>query len=668
LAFGCAKTFFLVLDKSYDHSTKEQQDRLLEASLRRITWQQRLRYSFDNSMSRGPIALIGWLFLASSFVIFTVAFVVWVTGIGVQIDEKGDKSYFGFWQLTWMALMRTIDSGTVTGDSGTPAYLVAMLVVTAAGIFLVSSLIGIITSGLDARLTELRKGKSVVIEQDHTLILGWSPQIFPIISELALANANRSKACIVVLADQDKVEMEDEIRARVGKLGRTQVVCRSGSPIDLTALEMGNPHQARSVIVLAPAVDDPDSEVIKTVLALTNNPNRRKDAFHIVAVIRDERNLEAAKLVGKDEAHFVLAGDLISRITVQTCRQSGLSVVYTELLDFGGDEIYIQAVPELTGKTFGEGLFAFEDSSLMGLVNRAGEVLINPPMSTRIEAGDQLIVISEDDDTIKLSGLKPRVDLNAILAPRALEVAAEHTLILGWNRQAITILQELDQYVAPGSSVTIVADLEMPDELLRERGSIKRQTLLFESGDTTDRRTLEALEVIKFDHVIVLAYSDTLGVQQADAKTLITLLHLREMSYRAGRDLSIVSEMLDNGNRELAEVTNADDFIVSDKLISLMLSQVSENKKLAQVFRLLFSSDGSELYLRPASSYVKPGVGINFYTVLEAARQRNEVAIGYRIQADARDASKAYGVKVNPKKSDRLNFAPEDQVLVLAEG
>jgi ion channel POLLUX/CASTOR len=635
--------------------------------LRRITWQERLRYSFDNSMSRGPIALIGWLFLASAFVIFTVAFVVWATGIGVQIDDKGEKSYFNFWQLTWMGLMRTIDSGTVTGDSGTPAYLIAMLVVTAAGIFLVSSLIGIITSGLDARLTELRKGRSVVIETDHTLILGWSPQIFPIISELALANANRRNACIVVLADQDKVEMEDEIRARVGKLGRTRVVCRSGSPIDLTALEMGNPHQARSVIVLAPEVDDPDSEVIKTVLALTNNPNRRSDPFHIVAVIRDERNLEAARLVGKDEAHFVLAGDLISRITVQTCRQSGLSVVYTELLDFGGDEIYIQAVPELTGKTFGESLFAFEDSSVMGMVNRAGTVLINPPMNTRLEAGDQLIVISADDDTIKLSNLSPSIDLNAILAPRALEVAPEHTLILGWNRQAITILQELDQYVASGSSVTIVADQEMPDELLRERASIKRQTLLFESGDTTDRRTLEALEVVKFNHVIVLAYSDTLGVQQADAKTLITLLHLREISDRAGRDLSIVSEMLDNGNRELAEVTKADDFIVSDKLISLMLSQVSENKKLAEVFRYLFSSDGSELYLRPASSYVKPGTDVNFYTVLEAARQRNQVAIGYRIQADSRDASKAYGVKVNPKKLSRVNFTLEDQILVLAE-
>ena len=43
--------------------------------------------------------------------------------------------------------------------------------------------------------------------------------------------------------------------------------------------------------------------------------------------------------------------------------------------------------------------------------------------------------------------------------------------------------------------------------------------------------------------------------------------------------------MLDVRNRELAEVTQADDFIVSDKLVSLMLAQVSENKDLTRGLR-----------------------------------------------------------------------------------
>ena len=61
---------------------------------------------------------------------------------------------------------------------------------------------------------------------------------------------------------------------------------------------------------------------------------------------------------------------------------------------------------------------------------------------------------------------------------------------------------------------------------------------------------------------------------------------------RPASRLSIVSEMMDLRNRALAQIARADDFIVSDKLVSLMMSQLSENKNLDQVFRVLFSSEG----------------------------------------------------------------------------
>ena len=57
-----------------------------------------------------------------------------------------------------------------------------------------------------------------------------------------------------------------------------------------------------------------------------------------------------------DKVQAVLTGDLIARVVAQTSRQSGLSVVYTELLNFGGDEIYFKEEPALVGRTFGESL------------------------------------------------------------------------------------------------------------------------------------------------------------------------------------------------------------------------------------------------------------------------------------------------------------------------
>ena len=632
---------------------------------------ERLRYAFDNSMSRGAIALIGYLGLVSVGLIVLFSLIV----VLFHIAPAGGNQP-GFLEAAWLSLMRTLDSGTMGGDEGW-SFRVAMLGVTLGGIFIVSALIGVINNGIEDKLTELRKGRSFVVERDHTLILGWSPKIFTILSELVIANESRARPRIVVLAEKDKVEMEDEIRSQVGDTKNTRIICRTGSPLDLKDLEIVNPRQSRSIIVLAPESENPDPEVIKTILALTNNPDRRPEPYHVVAEIEDPRNLEVARMVGRDEAQLIATGDLISRIIVQTSRQSGLSVVYMELLDFGGDEIYFQEEPKLAGRTFGEALLAYEDSCVLGLRHRDGRIRLNPPMDARIEPGDQVIAISEDDDTVRVSGdLEPwetlearlGVAADAIREGRARAPRPERTLILGWNGRGVAIVRELDRYVTPGSSATVVADAAgARAEIERECGDLANQTISFIEADTTSRRVLDGLGLTGYDQIVLLCYSDTLDDQEADARTLITLLHLRDIAEKGGHDFRIVSEMLDVRNRELAEVTQADDFIVSNKLTSLMLAQVSENRDLNAVFADLFDPEGSEVYLKPAGGYVEPGREVSFYTVVAAARRRGEVAIGYRLSAHAGNAAKAYGVVVNPKKPEKVAFSERDWVIVLAE-
>ncbi len=629
--------------------------------MRQVRFTDRLRYAFDNSMSRGAIALIGYLGLASLALIGLAALIIVLFNIAP--DGEGQP---GFLEAAWLSLMRTLDSGTMGGDAG-QGFRGAMLFVTLGGIFIVSALIGVINNGIEDKLTELRKGRSFVLERDHTLILGWSPKVFTILSELVLANENRTKPRVVILAEKDKVEMEDEIADKVGSTGKTRIICRTGTPLDLNDLEIVNPHAARSIIILAPESEEPDSEVIKSILAITNNPHRRPEPYHIVAEIDEPRNLEVARMVGRDEAQLVVTGDLISRIIVQTSRQSGLSVVYTELLDFGGDEIYFQEEPQLVGRTFAEALLAYEDSAIMGLRFRDGRIQLNPPMDTRIAAGDQVIAIAEDDDTVRLSDRRLEIDEGAIQSSRPSDPRPEKTLLLGWNERGATILEELDRYVAQGSELVLVADIEGLEERLARDISLQNQRLTVREADTADRRVLNGLGVEGFEQIIILCYSDVLGIQEADARTLITLLHLRDIAEKGGHDFRIVSEMLDVRNRELAEVTQADDFIVSNKLTSLMLSQISENKELSAVFADLFDPEGSEIYLKPAADYVETGRSVTFYTVAEAARRRGEVAIGYRHLALSKDASQSYGVAVNPKKSDKVTFAAEDQIIVLAE-
>ena len=631
----------------------------------KYSFRQRFGYWFDNLMARGTPALIGMLFVASLAVVSLAGLVISLFGF----NQEGEDGRLSIGEAIWQSLMRTLDSGTMGGDTGT-GFRWVMLLVTIGGIFIVSTLIGVLSSGLEAQIDRLRKGRSLVLENDHTVILGWTPQVFTIISELVVANENRKGgAAIVVMADQDKVQMEDAIRERIPDTKNTRIICRSGSPIDLTDIEIVSPHTARSIVVL-PEGSDPDTHVIKSVLALTNSPNRRAEPYHIVTQIRDPKNMDVVGMIGqRDIVQPVLTNELIARVVAQTSRQSGLSIVYTELMNFGGDEIYFKQEPALTGKTYSDALLAYEDSAVMGLRRADGTAQMNPPMDSTLQSGDAVIAVSADDDTVRIAAHPAAVDASVIHSngTRA-KAAPEKCLILGWNRSSATILRELDSYVAKGSLVTVVTDLPNLDKQIRGyAGKLINQKVEVKEGDTTDRALLKSLNIPDYDHVIVLAYSQ-LEPQEADAKTLVTLLHLRDMAEKDETPFSIVSEMLDLRNRELAEAAQVDDFIVSEHLVSLMMAQLSENRGLLPVFTDIFDPEGAEIYLKPIGDYVEAGKPVNFQTVVAAANQRGETAIGYRIQGESHDAEKSYGIHTNPKKSAAVTFVPEDKVIVIAEG
>src|SRR3954452_18249532 len=116
-------------------------------------WRHRLRYWFDSTMSRGTPALIGWLGLASALLVATVS------GLALLL-APGDLGGHGGWHgVLWMSLLRTLDPGTMGGDQGGLVFLGLMLLVTLGGIFIVSSLIGVLTTGLESKITVLRKGR-----------------------------------------------------------------------------------------------------------------------------------------------------------------------------------------------------------------------------------------------------------------------------------------------------------------------------------------------------------------------------------------------------------------------------------------------------------------------------------------------------------------------------
>lgn len=642
----------------------------------RTSLRLRLRYRFDHLVAGGTTALIGWLALACLAVVVPASIVL------VWADRRAPTTPSGRLAAVWVSVGQTLKIG---GAVGPPLYVLASVALALVALLFVSALVSLITTGINRRIMALRLGHSTVIERRHTVVLGWSDQVFPVIGELVAAHANQRRSALAVLAPMDKVAMEEEISTHVTDTGRTRIICRTGRTTDPTELARVSPQTAKAVLVLPPGGDTGDAHVVKTLLALGAAVPGAAGTV-VVAAVRDSRNHATARLAAGPGGHVLCVDDIVARLLVQTARQPGLSLVYQELLDFEGDEFYTTAAGDLAGRTFGEALLAFTTSSVVGLLRADGGVALNPDPGTAIGASDRLVVISQDDDTAVPADAASYVDEDAIVTALPRTPAPERLLLLGWNRRAPLVLEQLDEYVGPGTTLDVVAlGDEATVRTAREVAADRRRLeVAFRSGDITDPRVLEKLDVPSYDGVLVIGetgraapatgtaaalaapLTEREAETEADDRTLVTLLHLRAIGQAAHRELTLTTEMSDDGNRLLAPARAGADFIVSGRLISLLMTQISESHYLAAVFEELFRAEGHELYLKPVTDYVRAGREVTFATVVASARRRRACAVGYRLRAEAATGP-AYGVRINPDKRQRIRFAEGDWLIVLAE-
>ncbi|MBB4981260.1 CASTOR/POLLUX-related putative ion channel [Streptomyces nymphaeiformis] len=616
--------------------------------------EDRFRYWFDTTLTRGIAALCGWLALAC------LALVVPVSTVLAWTDQRTPASLGARIAAVWRNTGQTMRLG---GEVGPPLRVALSVLLALIALFYVSTLVSLITTGLTDRIIALNRGHARILESGHTVVLGWSEQLPTVVSELVAARTDRSRRVIAVLADRDKPAMEEDLRATAGATGRTRIVCRTGRPTEPAALARVSPATADSVLVLPG--DDPrdDTEVVKSLLSLSAAVGEA-NPVRVVAAVRDDRFLHAARLAGGPRATVLDMDDIAARLLVDCARQPGLSLVHQELLDFAGHEFHTLRDPGLPGRTFDEAARACPVSTAVGIVHADGTVALNPPRSTPLLDDDTLLVIAEDERSTHLSVTPAPYDPTALAqAPPATPARPERILLLGWNRRAPRIAAQLARRTPPGSVLDVVA--EPRTATLTGIRSVTatvggRLSVLHRSGDPTLRETTDALDLARYDTVIVLGPDHRPGGTDPDDRTLVTLLHLRAGQQASGLRVPVVTEFTDDRNRLLAPPAPGSDFVVGGRLIGLLMTQISQNPHLTAVFEELLAPDGNTLRLRPAAHYVTTGRTTSFATVAESAARQGAVAIGYRATVSDGD-----GLCVNPPKTHVRRWHPEDQVVVI---
>ena len=345
---------------------------------RKIGLKNKIQGIFEETLSKGTVSIITWLAVAMILIVVLFSFIQ----IVMNLKPNADVDSLNLFEAMWQNFVHVIDTGAL-GNDQLWGYRIVSIVVTLFGVLIFGALVGVLTTGLDNLFIEIRKGKTEIVKKDFTLILGWNPTIFKIISELVISNANHKNKKIVILSKNDKIKMEDEINLRINqkellknfhdplggrnkKTYQTKIYCRSGNIIDLDDLNIVHPENAESIIILSEEEGKSDINTIKCILAL------RKKAKKIITEIKDENNKELMDFCFHNEENdnilYIPSEKWLSRITAQASRQPGFSVIATEILNYDKDEIYFSKVEKnIIGKTFKEVSLNCTTSIVLGI-------------------------------------------------------------------------------------------------------------------------------------------------------------------------------------------------------------------------------------------------------------------------------------------------------------
>ena len=612
---------------------------------------ERLNYQVDKIITKGSLSIIIALSLIVVFIIFLLTSLIWLLG-----SNPNESFLDQLWIYFNTGFGRKVEQGTWV-------YRIVTFLLGLIALFFSSIIIGSIATSINSKLNELRQGKSKVVESNHTVILGWSESLYIIINELIEANRNQSKSCIVILANKDNIVMQEAMKGKIFPERNTEIIFRSGSmtsPEDLSRLNIGS---AKSIII---NIDD-DIEVVKTILAIFKEKNVKERKIPIACKINDSSNLAVAQIAGQGLVKFLPVYNFLGRIDAQASLQPGIAEVLLDLLDFAGSEVYFHREDSLVGKRYMDAVLAYDNCCVVGL-KKNDAVLINPLSDTLIEDSDHLVLIALDDDKIILSNLENNANSKqAILNETETSNEDSRNLhILGWNNAAPIILDDLIGYLPENSIISISSRSNEAEKYLDQLNLKKDITFKYHNGDIRNKDFLESINIASATNVLILSSSFYEDHESADAATLFCLINLREIRKENDSNFTILSEVLNSNNSELISVEKSDDFVMSERIINLMLAQLSENPDLDAFFKELMQPEGSEIYFRPVTKYIDTSNEVTFKEISTIALNNGETAIGFRLNDQVKDKSHNYGICLNPNKLDRIRFKTDDQIIVFS--
>mmetsp|Transcript_45590 Transcript_45590/g.89705 ORF Transcript_45590/g.89705 Transcript_45590/m.89705 type:complete len:739 (+) Transcript_45590:132-2348(+) len=637
----------------------------------------KVAYKFDNWISQRA---------SQTYALTAFLFIAVLAGGCLLYAADTDNDERNFPDAIWTSWTFMADPGTHSDTAGWGMRFVALLT-TMVGVVIFSVIMGLVIEAVFAKMESLKKGKSVVVEEDHTLMLGWNDECFGFIEEICLANESEGGGVIVVLSPgHDKEEMEKQLYDRFSKaeLMGTKVVFRTGSPMQAADLEKVAAPEARSTVIFNEywAAREPDATILRVILALKGLSD--DFAGHIVAEVHSEDNVPLIEMAGDGCVETIVSHAFVGRLMLMAARQPGLATVYHETLGFDGDEFYVKEWPECYGLTFAELMPRFKQAVLMGIKAADGEIKLRPPNDYVYSEGEEIVVIAEDDDTYEA---EDPVEIDRGESPPEYVKAdkPEFILLCGWRRGMCSFLDLLNDMVSPGTKCHMICDTPFEDRKETEDEARYKEVAgsdgvswIYENmqlwhyvGNTTSRKLMGALPLHQYTSVMILAsQSREEETMRSDSQCVATLLlvhdlrqaKLEDPNYKpvAGeRDdratllraaskanlgkkasnkqtgLAQICELLDPRTQQTISDNKliqgvGCDFVRSNTMISQVLAMVAEDPGNRLILKELLGPNGASMNIESSKKYASPGEVCSFWTIAQRVVDKGHILLGYQ--------------------------------------
>ena len=608
----------------------------------RISLKDRFTYWFDNHMTKGSLSLIRALIAAS------VALAVLIAGLIIlfRFSDEGEGA-----SVIWNSIATLINAWMPYFEEGSPGYLILMSVVAIAGVLFTSVLIGIVTSAIEEKIIELKRGNSRVLESGHTVILGFYSGEYTLIRQLILAAAGKPD-CVVIADELEREEMEQEIAENVDVPKNFKIVCRTADITDPAALEKCSLETCKTVIV-SPT---DDARTTKAILAVSTLLEEKGiSGVRVNAIISRSEYRFPPSLAAQHNISTFQTNEILAKMIAHTCTQTGLSDTFRELFNFEGSEFYVIDLPIPSPWIF-EDLMLRLDHAVPAGILRDGIMTLNPPAGLPLKEGDRVLVFAEEHDSAKWTEAPEGAsDGEEEALPPALPEEKTETVILGRSETLPIILRELPENVER----VYLAGPE-PDEkeaaAIQKIAEARSLAVEYRPGDLRSEVFLTGL-ALSAEHIVILNDHDKSG-EDADMETIFRLLNLRDIRTRFGLHFNITVEMQKEHNQYLVSRGDHTDFLVTSSMSSLFLAQLAESPELFGVFREILSNEGCEIYLKKAGAIRLNGTR-SVRELRRLALRQNYILLGVM------DEEK--GSLFNLPLDESVTLREEDMVIVLGE-